>query len=82
VKNAVKQLLTGGKERRMVQARSVLCYWGTRELTPDRLTAGEEQLSIMISEKEKKVLDLISKHSDEITEFLRKLIQNRIQLKF
>ena len=27
-----KELLTGGKQRRMVQARSVLCYWGTREL--------------------------------------------------
>ena len=26
------ELLTGGKQRRMVQARSVLCYWGTREL--------------------------------------------------
>ena len=29
----------------------------------------------MISEKERKVLDLISKHRDEIIEFLRKLIQ-------
>jgi putative transposase len=27
-----KELLTGGKQRRMVQARSVLCYWGTREI--------------------------------------------------
>jgi putative transposase len=27
-----KELLTGGKQRRTVQARSVLCYWGTREL--------------------------------------------------
>ncbi len=27
-----KDLLTGGKQRRTVQARSVLCYWGTREL--------------------------------------------------
>ena len=26
------ELLTGGKQRRIVQARSVLCYWGTREL--------------------------------------------------
>ena len=26
------ELLTGGKKREMVQARSVLCYWGTREL--------------------------------------------------
>jgi len=26
------ELLTGGKQRRMVQARSVLCYLGTREL--------------------------------------------------
>ena len=26
------ELLTGGKQRKMVQARSVLCYWGTREL--------------------------------------------------
>jgi putative transposase len=25
-------LLTGGKQRRVVQARSVLCYWGPREL--------------------------------------------------
>lgn len=25
-------LLTGGKQRRAVKARSVLCYWGTREL--------------------------------------------------
>ena len=25
-------LLTGGKQRKVVQARSVLCYWGTREL--------------------------------------------------
>jgi putative transposase len=25
-------ILTGGKQRRVVQARSVLCYWGTREL--------------------------------------------------
>jgi REP element-mobilizing transposase RayT len=28
----LKELLTGGKQRRTVQARSVLCYWGTREL--------------------------------------------------
>jgi hypothetical protein len=27
-----KELLTGGKQHRVVQARSVLCYWGTREL--------------------------------------------------
>jgi hypothetical protein len=27
-----RELLTGGKQRRTVQARSVLCYWGTREL--------------------------------------------------
>jgi len=27
-----KELLTGGKQRRAVKARSVLCYWGTREL--------------------------------------------------
>jgi hypothetical protein len=27
-----KELLTGGKQRRTMQARSVLCYWGTREL--------------------------------------------------
>jgi REP element-mobilizing transposase RayT len=27
-----KQLLTGGKQRRTVKARSVICYWGTREL--------------------------------------------------
>lgn len=26
------ELMTGGKQRRAVQARSVLCYWGTREL--------------------------------------------------
>ena len=32
VENGVKESLTGGKQRRMVQARSVLCYWGTREL--------------------------------------------------
>jgi hypothetical protein len=24
--------LTGGKQRRAVKARSVLCYWGTRKL--------------------------------------------------
>jgi len=28
----LKELLTGGKQRTTVQARSVLCYWGTREL--------------------------------------------------
>ena len=28
----INELLTGGKQRRIVQARSVLCYWGTREL--------------------------------------------------
>ena len=27
-----KELLTGGKQRRTIKARSVLCYWGTREL--------------------------------------------------
>jgi hypothetical protein len=26
------ELLTGGKQRKTVRARSVLCYWGTREL--------------------------------------------------
>ena len=26
------ELLTGGKQRKMVRARSVLSYWGTREL--------------------------------------------------
>ena len=28
----LKELLTGGKQRKMVQVRSVICYWGTREL--------------------------------------------------
>ena len=28
----IKEFLTGGKHRRTVQARSVICYWGTREL--------------------------------------------------
>ena len=28
----IRQSLAGGKQRRTVQARSVLCYWGTREL--------------------------------------------------
>ena len=28
----LKELLTGGKQPRAVQARSVLCYWGTQEL--------------------------------------------------
>ena len=28
----VKELLTGGKQRKTVRARSVVCYWGTREL--------------------------------------------------
>jgi putative transposase len=28
----LKDLFTGGKQPRTVQARSVLCYWGTREL--------------------------------------------------
>jgi len=27
-----KKILAGGKQRITVQARSVLCYWGTREL--------------------------------------------------
>jgi putative transposase len=27
-----KEIVTGGKQRRAVKARSVLCYWGTREL--------------------------------------------------
>ena len=27
-----EDLLTGGKQRKTVQARSVICYWGTREL--------------------------------------------------
>jgi hypothetical protein len=27
-----RELLTVGKQRRLVKARSVLCYWGTREL--------------------------------------------------
>jgi putative transposase len=27
-----RELLTGGKQRKTVTARSVLCYWGTREL--------------------------------------------------
>ena len=29
---AFDELLTGGKQQSLVQARSVLCYWGTREL--------------------------------------------------
>lgn len=29
---APKELVTGGKQRRAVKARIVLCYWGTREL--------------------------------------------------
>jgi len=32
IEEALKELLTGGKQRRVVQDRSVLCYWGTREL--------------------------------------------------
>ena len=28
----LNELLTGGKQRRTVKARSVLCFWGTREL--------------------------------------------------
>lgn len=27
-----RELLTGGKQQNIVQARSLLCYWGTREL--------------------------------------------------
>jgi hypothetical protein len=27
-----KDLIAGGKQRKAVTARSVLCYWGTREL--------------------------------------------------
>ncbi|BBO92808.1 hypothetical protein DSCOOX_59880 [Desulfosarcina ovata subsp. ovata] len=27
-----KELLTGGKQRKTVAARSALCYWATREL--------------------------------------------------
>jgi hypothetical protein len=27
-----KEILTGGKQRKKVLARSLLCYWGTREL--------------------------------------------------
>jgi hypothetical protein len=27
-----RELLTGGKQRKTVLARSLLCYWGTREL--------------------------------------------------
>ncbi|WP_319407625.1 hypothetical protein [uncultured Desulfosarcina sp.] len=27
----LKELLTGGKQRKTVKARSVLCYWATRE---------------------------------------------------
>ena len=27
-----KEIVTGGKQRRAVKDRSVLCYWGTREL--------------------------------------------------
>ena len=31
LKNGVKELWAGGRQRRMVQAQSLLCYWGTRE---------------------------------------------------
>ena len=36
------ELLTGGKQRRMVQARSVLCYWGTRELGMSAVSISEK----------------------------------------
>jgi len=37
-----KELLTGGKQRKMVQARSVLCYWGTRELGMSAVSISKE----------------------------------------
>jgi len=35
-------LLTGGKQRRIVLARSVLCYWGTRELGMDAVSISKK----------------------------------------
>ena len=42
----LKELVTGGKQRRVVQARSVLCYWGTREL---RMSAVEISKKLKIA---------------------------------
>ncbi len=36
------ELLTGGKQRKIVQARSVLCYWGTRELAMSAVSISEK----------------------------------------
>ncbi|RJQ56152.1 MAG: transposase [Desulfobacteraceae bacterium] len=36
------ELLTGGKQRRVVKARSVLCYWGTRELGMSAVSISKE----------------------------------------
>jgi hypothetical protein len=41
--NGVKELLTGGKQRRTLQARGVLCYWGTRELANGEIGDGPSQ---------------------------------------
>jgi len=44
----LKELLTGGKQRKTVKARSVLCYWATRELGMSAV-AVSKQLNIASS---------------------------------
>jgi hypothetical protein len=41
VKIGVKELLTGGKQRRMLKSRSVLCYWGDVPYYPNYLDKAE-----------------------------------------
>jgi putative transposase len=64
------ELLTGGKQRKMVQARSVLCYWGTRELGMSAVSIAKKLniASSTASESAMKGRQIVEKHGWKLLE--------------
>jgi len=64
------ELLTGGKKRKMVQARSVLCYWGTRELGMSAVSISKKlnTASSTASESAMKGRQIVEEHGWKLLE--------------
>jgi hypothetical protein len=65
-----KELLTGGKQRKTVQARSVLCYWGTRELGMSAVVISKKLniASSTASESAMRGRQIVEKHGFKLLE--------------
>ena len=64
------ELVTGEKQRKMVQARSVVCYWGTRELGMSAVSIAKKLniASSTASESAMKGRQIVRKHGWKLLE--------------